>query len=1376
MKTFEFNSIRTNLTFWFLLLALSPLVIGMVFSYWESSNAFQEKTFEKLTAIRDLKVGQVETWIAERKSDFMTFASNTEETLLNNALNSQDSSGSENEAKKQIRDRLHNYQKTHLVYQEIFIINSKTGLVEISTNPSSEGQYKKKETCYTGAINTDKMFIGDVYYSVESSKHLLSFSVPLNASWDENPKTIGVLVVNVDLTNSLSPLLHNRTGLGETGETLIIDKNLMAINELRWYDHAPLQLKIIAEPAISAAEGKTGVLISDDYRGEKVIAAYTYIPETGWGFVCKQDWSELSEATVSLSQFLITLLIISGLLIIVIVYFVSKTISSPIIALNAVSKKIAMGDYSVRTSVKLNNELGNLGDSINMMVQGIDSKATIQKGVTSISKAVIGHTSLQQYSYNILSYLSKVTGAQMAVLYNLNEQKLEFEPIDSIGTNKSLMQPFMAIKPEGELGYALETKKIHHLKDLSENTKFIYRTSIGDIVPKEIVTIPILNNSFEVIALISIAKISSFTHEALETMQLSWNAINSSYSNLLANEQTAVLAENLSITNQKLEAQSEELQEQAEELRQQANELQQSSDELQLQNRKLEMQRNQLEEATRMKSEFLSNMSHELRTPLNSINALSRVLINQANSRLTADENEYLEVVERNGKRLLLLINEILDLSKIEAGKMELQSKNISIRSLMTDVVENIRQLARQKNITLDLIMPDEVIELETDENRLNQIMTNIIGNAVKFTDKGGVQVSVNTDSTVIHIQVKDTGIGISKEMLPEIFKEFKQVDGSPSRSYEGTGLGLAIVNKLVSALHGEISVSSTPGEGSVFTVSLPLKWKGQLEKDDLQRLDVSIPFSSGKTILVVDDDPKIVHQISDSLEEAGYLIMATTSGTEALRLAQKHKPIAITLDIVMPDLDGWEVLQQLKTNPETTNIPVIIISISNEKQTGIALGAVGYITKPVNHQLLLREIKKWTSSASSIMIVDDNPTDREQIAGLLRLEQIDVLQAESGVQCLEMLQYQRPDLLVLDLMMPEMDGFQVLNEIRSKPETSDLPIIVVTAKDLTEKDKKLLSGKVSLVLTKSTVALPQIYDEIKRILERIKGEMSDNQAIRPTKQRKHLLMIEDNEISVIQVQKILKKEGFVVDVARDGKQALEFIKNTVPDGIILDLMMPEMDGFEVLENIRERQETRMTPILILTAKNLTKSDLSRLSANNIQQLVQKGDVNARELLGKVKQMMGIEIDQTGIVDQNKEVDVRPIMISGKETGKVSAGRKKILVVEDNEDNRLTTRAILGEQYDLLDACDGEDGLEKASLENPDLILLDFYLPKMNGFEVIKLLKKNENTKHIPVIALTARAMKNDREEILEAGCDGYVSKPIDARLLLEEIEKLLGS
>ncbi|PIY31074.1 MAG: hypothetical protein COZ08_09550 [Bacteroidetes bacterium CG_4_10_14_3_um_filter_42_6] len=409
-------------------------------------------------------------------------------------------------------------------------------------------------------------------------------------------------------------------------------------------------------------------------------------------------------------------------------------------------------------------------------------------------------------------------------------------------------------------------------------------------------------------------------------------------------------------------------------------------------------------------------------------------------------------------------------------------------------------------------------------------------------------------------------------------------------------------------------------------------------------------------------------------------------------------------------------------------------------------------------------------------MIVDDNPTDREQIAGLLRLEQIDVLQAESGVQCLEMLQYQRPDLLVLDLMMPEMDGFQVLNEIRSKPETSDLPIIVVTAKDLTEKDKKLLSGKVSLVLTKSTVALPQIYDEIKRILERIKGEMSDNQAIRPTKQRKHLLMIEDNEISVIQVQKILKKEGFVVDVARDGKQALEFIKNTVPDGIILDLMMPEMDGFEVLENIRERQETRMTPILILTAKNLTKSDLSRLSANNIQQLVQKGDVNARELLGKVKQMMGIEIDQTGIVDQNKEVDVRPIMISGKETGKVSAGRKKILVVEDNEDNRLTTRAILGEQYDLLDACDGEDGLEKASLENPDLILLDFYLPKMNGFEVIKLLKKNENTKHIPVIALTARAMKNDREEILEAGCDGYVSKPIDARLLLEEIEKLLGS
>ncbi|PKP33430.1 MAG: hypothetical protein CVT99_00305 [Bacteroidetes bacterium HGW-Bacteroidetes-16] len=1376
MKKFEFDSIRTNLTFWFLTLALSPLLIGMVFTYWESSRAFQEKTFEKLTAIRDLKVGQVETWIAERKSDFSTFAHNTDKTLLNDALNSNDSKSSENKSKKQIRDRLLNYQKNYLVYQEIFIVNSKTGLVEISTNSSNEGLYKKNETAYTGAIMADKIFIGDVYYSASIGKHLLSFSVPLNDSWDEIPKTIGVLVANVDLTNSLSPMLLNRIGLGETGETLIVDKNLMAINDLRWYDHAPLQLKINAEPAVRAAQGKTGIFISNDYRGKKVIAAYTYIPETGWGFVCKQDWSELNQATSSMGQFLITLLIFSGLLIIVIVHFVSKTISSPIIALNADSKKIADGDYSIRNTVKLKNELGKLGESINTMVQGIESKANIQKGVMAISKAVIGHASRMRYSNQLLSYLSKVTDAQMAVLYTLNEQELLFEHFDSIGANKNLMQPFMSGKPEGELGNAVESKKIQHLQKLSDDTKFTYRTSAGEIIPKEIITIPILNNDSEVVALISLAKINGFSHEATETIQLSWNTINSSYSNLLAGEQTAVLAENLMLSNQKLEAQSEELQQQAEELRQQTDELQKGSDELLLQNHELEMQRKQVEEATRMKSEFLSNMSHELRTPLNSINALSRVLINQANSRLTDDENEYLEVVERNGKRLLLLINDILDLSKIEAGKMELQPNNVSILRIMTEIAENIRPLAKHKNISLDLSMPNEEIELETDENRLNQILTNIIGNAVKFTDKGGVRVSVQSDSTVAYIQVKDTGIGISKEMLPEIFKEFRQVDGSTSRSYEGTGLGLAIVKNLVNALHGEITVTSTPGEGSVFTVSLPLKWKGNPEKGDLQWMHPDIPSDTRKTILVVDDDPKIVRQISDSLKESGYHIIATTSGIEALRLAQKHKPIAITLDIVMPDLDGWEVLQQLKTNPETTNIPVIIISISDEKQTGIALGAVGYITKPVNRQLLLREIKKWTASASSIMIVDDNPIDREQIAGLLRLEQIDVLQAESGVQCLEMLQYQRPDLLVLDLMMPEMDGFQVLNEIRSRPETSDLPIIVVTAKDLTEKDKKLLSGKVSLVLTKSAVALPQIYDEIKRILERIRGEMSDNQDIRPTKQTRHILMIEDNEISVIQVQKILEKEGFAVDVAKDGKQALDFVKHTVPDGIILDLMMPEMDGFEVLEKIRGRQETRMIPILILTAKNLTNSDLSRLSANNVQQLVQKGDVNAMELLGKVKQMMGIETDQTRKVDHHKEVDVRPIMISGKETGKVSAGRKKILVVEDSADNRLTTRAILGEQYDLVDAIDGEDGLEKARLEIPDLILLDFYLPKMNGFKVIKLLKENENTKYIPVIAVTARAMKNDREEILEAGCDGYVSKPIDANLLLEEIEKLLGS
>lgn len=1368
MKKHLFSNIRTNLTFWFLLLGLLPLTIGMVITYHNTTKVIEEKAYEKLKVISDVKVNQLQQWVEERKGNFNVVVKSIEEMEVDDGWIGESKSVENNQRfKKQMETLLKRELSSYASYDEIFIINVKTGLVEVSTDKSLEGLDKSKDLYFTEAIKSNKFYIKDIYYSPELKKNTMAFSEPIHFGIGENGQEItGILVAIIDLENSLYPILSNRTGLGKTGETLILNSNVMPLNKLRWVEDAPLKLKITTTPAVNAVQGKTGIIRSLDYRGEEVLAAYTYIPEIGWGFVCKQDWNELNEPIDVLSNQLIWLLILSAIVVSILVFFISSSISKPIIELNVNSKKIAQGDYATRNTINSRNEIGELGNSINEMVDKITSKSTIQEGVSLLSKQMIGHKTQQKYVSAILNQLITKTGACMGAFYVLDEIESEYQHFDSVGAHKNMMQAFSADFPEGEFGKAISSKKIEYLKELPENTKFQYKTSVGEITPKELITIPIINNDM-VVALISLAHLNQFSTETLEIIKLSQNGLNSSYANLLASEKTEILANTLLISNQKLEAQTEELQEQSEALQSQA-------DEMQMQNQELETQRRQVEEANQLKSEFLSNMSHELRTPLNSINALSQVLRIQTKDKLSAEENEYLEVVERNGKRLLSLINDILDLSKIEAGKMEMFPATFSLSNLVGQVVENIAPLANQKNINLVYQEPKTPIQIDTDESRLQQVLSNIIGNAVKFTEKGSVDVSIHLEENHVQIKVKDTGIGISEIDLPHIFNEFKQADGSTSRSYEGTGLGLAIAKKLTEALFGTIAVESNKEKGSVFTITLPLEWEGMLSENTLNHLPFEKNNHHKKTILVVDDDIKIVQQISHSLEENGYDTIGTTSAKEALKLAVKLKPFAITLDLMMPEMDGFEVLQNLKENPETAKIPVIIISVSDDKQTSFALGAVGYISKPVNRKDLIREIKKLNPRPKQLLIVDDNPIDRNHLHSILQKENIEDIQAENGEQCLAILENNNPDILILDLMMPGMDGFEVLNEIRKNEKTRDLPVIVVTAKDLTIKDKAQLSGKVSAVLNKSILEPATIYREINRILDQLKTVPPITTNVYSTKSSKKILIVEDNPIVILQVKKILEKEGILVDVANNGIQALAYIAKTTPDAIILDLMMPEMDGFELLENLRSTTATKLLPVLILTAKNLTKNELEQLSNNNVYQLIQKGDIDSNGLLNIVKSMLRMNTIPATIASENLE----KIKDNSNETAsrKVPSKNKipKILLVEDNPDNRLTVKAILGKEFILTEAIDGEEGIQKTIDELPDLILLDISLPKKSGYEVIEVLRNNNDTKDIPIIALTAKAMKSDKEKILALGFDEYVSKPIDSVELAAKIKMLL--
>ncbi|MEI6153229.1 MAG: response regulator, partial [Deltaproteobacteria bacterium] len=427
--------------------------------------------------------------------------------------------------------------------------------------------------------------------------------------------------------------------------------------------------------------------------------------------------------------------------------------------------------------------------------------------------------------------------------------------------------------------------------------------------------------------------------------------------------------------------------------------------------------------------------------------------------------------------------------------------------------------------------------------------------------------------------------------------------------------------------------------------------------------------------------------------------------------------------------------------------------------ETGFALGAVGYVTKPVSRKQLISEIQKiGRPEARSIMIVDDNDLDRYEIRRIIEEEGLKAVVAGDGAACLELIKKQVPDVLVLDLMMPELDGFAVLERIRSNPDTRDLPVIVVTAKDLTEEDRKKLSGNVFSVLEKSATTSLFLLEEIKRILIDL-GNPLEHQGFRQSAAPSRILIVEDNEAAIIQVKAVLDAAGYIADVARGGQEAIDYVSHTIPDGIILDLMMPDIDGFAVLERIRGTKATVKIPVLILTAKDLTPEDFKRLSTNHIQQLVQKGDVDKESLLSKVKSMLGEGEKPAALSPQLATRNPQPTTI---------------LVVEDNPDNMTTIKAVLQNRYRILEATDGEEGLRIAVETRPNLILLDMALPKMDGFTVIRHLKDNGELNHIPVIAMTARAMKGDSEKILEAGCDDYITKPIDPESCVKKIEEWL--
>lgn len=1104
---FQFKNIRTRLLTWFLVVGIGPLLVASLIITQQRIEVIKSNQFQKLRGMRDLKVREINSWLDSRIGDVKTIVGDHEIMDYTAMYFHKDFDQEQDHTTEIALELLQRYIDNYNAYDEMIIINAETGRIILSTDKSSIGQDKSGNSYFKGPLESNGIFINDIHRTAfDNDQPAMTFSIPILCNIHEDSHTHGVLVARIDLNNSLYKLLLNRTGMGKTGETLIVNKQVMALNELRYYENAPLNLKIQAEPAVNAAQGLTGIIEVDDYRPEPVLAAYTHIPRTDWGFVAKQDQKEVYASIDDMYRSIAILALVVSFGIILFGLRLAYSSTRPILNMVAVAEKMAAGDLAARADIETSDETNLLAASLNQLAGSVDLQQEITHGLRLVSDALVSANNLKDMGAQLLQTYASISNAEVGAFYLLNKQKDRFEPLTSFGYDSEQLLHFKAGELEGEFGKAIATNQIGHIKEIPEDTRFLFKTAYGKAIPREIITIPLHVNDV-VTGILTLASLRPCSDSALKIINQSQINLNTGFSKLLAEEEMQKIATELVAKNQELEALAEELQSQTEELQEQ--------------NIELDIQRSQVEEANRLKSEFLSNMSHELRTPLNSIMALSNVLRQQTSDRLNDEESAYLEVVERNGRQLLNLINDILDLSKIEAGQMDLVASEFSLENLIEDFIESLQPLANENGNTLKAQIAGNLPIMNSDQTIVQRILQNLIGNAVKFTRNGEVEVHASMQGDKIHVTVQDTGIGISEESLPYIFEEFRQVDGTTTRNYEGTGLGLTIAYRSALILGGDISVESKLGEGSSFTLTLPV-----------------IPLESF-----------------------------------ASAQDQQRRPLS----------------------------------------------------PPQNVKTLGR-------------------------------------------------------------------------------------------------------------------------DEIR------------------------LLIVEDQEPAVIQLRSMLESAGYIIDVAKNGQVALDYLQGSTPDGILLDLMMPGVDGFEVLKRIRNNQSTIQVPVLVLTAKNLTKDELQNLRSNNIHQLIQKGDVNQQELLRLVGEMIGVE--PNALASESKQEPSKPI-----KSKQFTAGQKEkhtLLIVEDNPDNMTALKAVLGVEYDLIEARDGEQGWEMMQSQRPDLLLTDIMLPKLDGLSLTRKAKDNIELKAIPIIAITAKAMKGDREKALAVGFEDYISKPFDAEELKIKVKNWL--
>ncbi|MDB5904510.1 MAG: sensor hybrid histidine kinase, partial [Betaproteobacteria bacterium] len=920
----------------------------------------------------------------------------------------------------------------------------------------------------------------------------------------------------------------------------------------------------------------------------------------------------------------------------------------------------------------INAMIGNLRATTDRNTEQDWQKTNLAK----FSRMMQGQRDLFTVAQTLLSELVPLVSAHQGVMYIMdvdgNEHRLK--QLAGYADTREGDEPRRYRVGEGLVGQCAIEKQRLMLIDVPEKSIQI-SSGLVTAKPRNVIVLPVLFEG-EVKAVIELASLTDFTASHIAFLEQLTGSIGIVLNTIEATMRTEGLLKQSQELAAELQTQQKELQQTNDELAQKAQLLAAQNAEVERKNQEIDQARRAVEEkaaelalTSRYKSEFLANMSHELRTPLNSILILGQQLAENNDKNLSPRQVEFAQTIHGAGTDLLNLISDILDLSKIESGTVTVECEELPFSHLRDLVQRNFGHVAEARKLMFNNEFEGALTasQMTTDPKRLLQVLKNLLSNAFKFTDQGGVRLEVASATSgwspdhpvlskadmVVRFSVTDSGIGIPAEKQKLIFEAFQQADAGTSRKYGGTGLGLAISRELASLLGGEIKLSSIPGVGSTFTLYLPLAYVGpasgkgapataltdssafqpivlpvpRIEEipDDRENLQPGDPV-----LLIAEDDPHYARVLLSLARDHGFKALVAMRGAEALALARKYKPTAVSLDIFLPDMLGWTVLSQLKQDPATRHIPVQIVTVEEERQHGLERGAFAYLNKPLTTNSIeaaFDRIKRFAEPRPrQLLVVEDDAAERMSIEELIKHDDVEITSVGTGAAALAAMREHEFDCVVLDLKLPDISGFDLLAEVQKVPELRDVPIIVFTGRELTSDEESQLRKIAKSIVLKGVQSPERLLDETALFLHRVVADLP------PSKQRmleslnqsdealigKKVLVVDDDVRNIFALTSLLERHHMETVVAGSGKDAIEIVQKTPQVSLVLmDIMMPEMDGYETMRRIRQEPQFRMLPIIALTAKAM-KGDREKCLEAGASDYIAK-PVNTDQLLSLMR-------------------------------------------------------------------------------------------------------------------------------------------------------------